>query len=74
MCCSKFNLLLNLIPRYVVESHCFIGMSFKENLWECGLFRFNLAVEILMSSVLVELSSKSFFISQLCKSVRQFCN
>ena len=35
---------------------------------------FNLAVEIWMSSVLVEFSSKSFVASQLCNSVRQFCS
>ena len=67
-----FNLLSDLTPRYF-ESDDFIAMSFMKIFWNAG-FIFNLAVEILMSSVLVELSSKSFVVSQLCKSVRQFCS
>ena len=72
MCWSKFNLLSNLTLRYFVESDDLIGMSFMKIFGNAGSI-FNLAVEILMSSVLVEVSSKSFVISQLCKPVRQFC-
>ena len=70
---SKFNMLSNFIPRYFVESDCLIGMSFMKIFGNAGSI-FNLAVEILMSSVLVEFSSKSFVVSQLCKYVRQFCS
>ena len=73
MCWSKFNLLSNLTPRYFVESVGFISISFMKIFGNAGSI-FNLAVEILMSSVLVEFSSKSFVVSQLCKSVRQFCS
>ena len=73
MCWSKFNLFLNFIPRYFVESDGLIGMSFMKIFGNAGSI-FNLAVEILMSSVLVECSSKSFVVSQLCNSVRQFCS
>ena len=73
MCWSKFNLLSNLTPRYFVESDDLIGMSFMKIFGNAGSI-FNLAVEILMSSVLVEFSSKSFVVSQLCKPVRQFCS
>ena len=48
-------------------------MSFMK-IFGNACFIFNLAVEILMSSVLVEFNSKSFVVSQLCKSVRQFCS
>ena len=47
-------------------------MSFMKIFGNAGSV-FNLAVEILMNSFLVEFSSKSFVVSQLCKSVRQFC-
>ena len=70
---SNFNLLSNLTPRYFVESDGFIGMSFIKIFGNVGSI-FNLAVEILMSSVLVEFSSKSCVVSQLCKSVSQFCS
>ena len=60
-------------PRYFVESDGLIGMSFMKIFGNAGSV-FNLAMEILMSSVLVEFSSKSFVVSQLCKSVRQFCS
>ena len=73
MCWSKFNLLSNLTPRYVVESDCLICMSFMKIFGNAGSI-FNLAVDILISYVLVEFSSKSFVVSQLCKSVRQFCS
>ena len=73
MCWSKFNLLSNFIPRYFVELDCLIGMSFMKIFGNAGSI-FNLAVEILMSSVLVEFNSKSFVVSHLCKSVRQFCS
>ena len=71
MCWSKNNLLSNLTPRYYVESDSLIGMSFRKIFLNAGSI-FNLAVDILMSSVLLEFSSKSFVVSQLCKSVRQF--
>ena len=71
MCWSKFNLLSNFTPRYFVELDGLICMS--KIFGNAGSI-FNLAVEILMSSVLVEFSSKSFVVSQLCKSVRQFCS
>ena len=73
MCWSKFNLLSNLTPRYFVELDDFICMSFMIIFGKAGSI-FNLAVEILMSYVLVEFSSKSFVVSQLCNSVRQFCS
>ena len=50
-----------------------IGMSLVKIFGNTGSI-FNLAVEILMSYVLVEFSSKSFVVSQLCKSVRHFCS
>ena len=56
-----------------VESDGLICMSCMKIFGNAGSI-FNLAVEILMSSVLVEFSSKSFVVSQLCKSVRQFCS
>ena len=68
---SKFNLFSNFIPRYFVKLDGLIGMSFMKIFGNAGSI-FNLAVEILMSYVLVEFSSKSFVVSQLCKSVRQF--
>ena len=73
MCWSKFNLLSNCILRYFVELDGLIGMSFIKIFGNAGSI-FNLAVEILMSSVLIKFSSKSFVVSQLCKSVRQFCS
>ena len=48
-------------------------MSFMKIFGNAGSI-FNLAMEILMSSVLVEFSSKSFIVSELCKSLRQFCS
>ena len=53
MCWSKFNLLSNLTPRYFVELDGLIGMSFMKIFGNADSI-FNLAVEILMSSVLVE--------------------
>ena len=73
MCWSKFNSLSNLTPRYFVELYGLIGMSFIKIFGNSGSV-FILAVEILMSYVLVEFSSKSFVVSQLCKSVRQLCS
>ena len=73
MCWSKFNLLSNFILRYFVELDGLIVMSFMKIFGNAG-FIFNLAVEILMIYVLVEFSSKSIVVSQLCKSVKQFCN
>ena len=59
---SKFNLLSNLIQRYFVESDGFIGMSFMYIFGNAGSV-FILAVDILMSSILVEFGSKSFILS-----------
>ena len=70
---SKFNLFSNLTSRYFVELDALIGMSFMKIFRNAGSI-FILAVEILMSSVLVEFSSNSFVVRQLCKLVRQFCN
>ena len=56
-----------------VELYGLIGMSCMKIFGNASSI-FNLAVEILMSSVLVEFSIKSFVVSQLCKSVRQFCS
>ena len=70
MCWLKFNLLSNLTTRYFVELDALIGMSFMKIFGNAGSV-FILAVEILMSYVFVEFSSKSFVVSQLCKSVRQ---
>ena len=70
---SKFNLFSNLTSRYFVELDGVIGMSFIKIFRNAGSI-FNLAVEILMNSVIVEFSSKSFVVRQLCKLVRQFCN
>ena len=69
----KVNLLSNFIPRYFVELDGLIGMSFMKIFGNAGSI-FNLAVEILISSVLVEFISKSFVVSQLYKLVRQFCS
>ena len=71
MCWSKFNLLSNLIQRYFVESDGFIGISFMKIFGSAGSV-FILAVDILLSYILVEFGSKLFIVSQLCKSVRQF--
>ena len=49
---SKFNLLSKLTPRYFVESDGLIGMAFMKIFGNTGSI-FNLAVEILMNSVLV---------------------
>ena len=46
-------------------------MSFMKIFGNAG-YLFIIAVDILMSYVLVEFSSKSFVVSQLCKSVRLF--
>ena len=53
MCWSKFNLLSNLTPRYFVELYGLIRMSFMKIFGNAGSV-FILAVEILMSYVLVE--------------------
>ena len=62
-----------LTPRCFVESDGLIGMSFMK-IFGNAVSIFNLAVDILISSVLVEFSSKLFVVSQLCKSVRQVCS
>ena len=69
MCWLKFNLLSNLTTRYFVELYALICMSMK--IFGNAGSVFILAVEILMSYVFVEFSSKSFVVSQLCKSIRQ---
>ena len=72
MCWSKFKLLSTFYSNFV-ELDGLIGMSFMKIFGNTGSI-FNLAVEILMSYVFVEFSSKLFVVSQLCKSVREFCS
>ena len=70
---SKFNMMSNLTPRYFIESNGFIGQAFMKIFRNAGCV-FILAVDILMSYVLVEFNSKLFIVSQLFNLVRQFCS
>ena len=64
--------MLNSTPIYVIESCGVISMSLMKIFGNAGCI-FIFAEDILISFVFIELSIKSYVVSQLCKSVGQLC-